>query len=386
MPSASLSAGARLLVDLDAIGNNWRRLREQAPQADCGAVVKADAYGLGALPVANSLWQAGCREFFVALLEEGLALRPVLPAEAVIHVLNGLTPGTEAACAQAGLVPVLNSLDQVARWRSQAARTRRQLPAVLQFDSGMGRLGLAEDEAHRLQAQAALQSGIEVRLVMSHLADAEHPENPVNRLQRDRFLRIRAGWPSARASLANSSGIFLGPDFHFDLLRPGAALYGIAPRPEQVNPLLPVLRLQARMIQCRDIERGQSVGYNQTWRADRPSRIATLAVGYADGYPRALGNRACVAIAGHAAPVVGRISMDTVTVDVTDVPRELLRPGAWFDLIDQRHDINQLARWAEASAYELLTRLGTRFQRIHHGGTPDQQLHCAAGPPQARQG
>lgn len=382
MSLADAGSAARLVVDLAAIRANWQTLGRQAPAASCGAVVKADAYGLGAASVAAALFEAGCRDFFVAILDEGLRLRAALPPGARIHVLNGLLPGSEGHCAQAGLIPVLNSLDQVARWRSQAQRSGHRLPAALQSDTGMGRLGLSADESARLLAHPALLEGLDIGLVMSHLVEAELPDSPLNALQRSRFQAFRAGWPGARASLANSSGIFLGADYHFDLLRPGAALYGIAPQAGRRNPLQPVLRLQARMIQCRDIAAGDSIGYNHTWRASRPSRIATLAIGYADGYPRALGNRASVAIGGHAAPVVGRVSMDTLTVDVTEVPRELMSPGAWFDLIDDIRDINQLAQWAEASAYELLTRLGERFERIHTGSDTPRALRpeqAAAG-------
>ena len=368
------AAAARLIIDLDAIASNWAYLGARAATAQCAAVVKADAYGLGMVPVARRLHRAGCRHFFVALLEEGLQLRASIPGNSHIYVLNGLVPGSEGLCARAGLIPVLNSLEQLAAWRDEAGRQGRRLPAVLQSDTGMRRLGLAERDWQSLVKLPALTAGLDIRLVMSHLVSAELPDAPINAEQLQQFRAFRAAWPSARASLSNSSGIFLGSEFHFDLLRPGAAMYGIAPRSDFPNPLRPVVRLQARMLQCREIAEGDRVGYNHTWRAERASRIATLSVGYADGYPRTLSNRDQLSIQGHRVSLVGRVSMDTLTVDVSQVPDSLLAPGAWFDLLDPDRDINALATQAEASAYELLTRLGRRFQRTHLG-----QSEAAAG-------
>jgi alanine racemase len=356
---------ARLTIDLQALTANWRYLRQQSPGAACGAVVKADAYGLGLAPVAQALYTAGCRAFFVALVEEGLTLRAQLPQDAQIYVLHGALPGADAACAQAGLIPVLNSLDQVQRWQQQARLVDHRLPAALRADTGMARLGLTEAEWQALAADPACLEGVDIVLVMSHLACAEEQHNPLNALQLQAFRRMKAAWPGIPGSLANSSGIFLGAPYHFDLLRPGAALYGVAPTSNTPNPMRPVVRLQGRMIQCREISEGIGVGYNHTWHAQRPTRVATVSVGYADGYLRSLSNRAQLRFRGHNTPLIGRVSMDTVTVDVSEVPQSLLVPGVWFDLLDDTQDINALAQQAGTNAYEILTSTGSRYQRVY---------------------
>lgn len=360
-------APAVLRIDLDALVANWRSLAARAAPAHCAAVVKADAYGLGAPVVVRSLLAAGCREFFVALVDEGIRLREALadlwPEDARVHVLHGPLPGAEADCLAHGLVPVLNSTEQVAAWRALARREGRALPAALQVDTGMARLGLAPTALARLAHEGDGLAGIATTLVMSHLVSAEEPGNPLNRRQLQRFLPWRERFPGARGCLANSSGIFLGPDFHLDLVRPGAALYGVAPVAGQPNPMRPVVRVQARMIQCRDIATGEAVGYNHTWRATRPSRVATVSVGYADGYLRSASNRGQLRLHGRAVPVVGRVSMDTVTVDVTEVPAGQLQPGALFDVVDEVQDINALAQAADTNAYEILTSLGARYRR-----------------------
>lgn len=368
--SASLAlarAPAVLRIDLVALVENWRHLARRAAPARCGAVVKADAYGLGASAVVRALLRAGCREFFVALVDEGVRLRQSLcdawPDDARVHVLHGPLPGAETECLAYGLVPVLNSVDQVLRWRALAQREGRALPAALQVDTGMARLGLPPTVLARLASQGDGLAGIATTLVMSHLASAEDPLNPLNRCQLERLLPWCQRFAGALGCLANSSGVFLGPDFHLDLVRPGAALYGVAPVPGQPNPMRPVVRVQARMIQWREIAAGEAVGYNHTWRAERRTRLATVSVGYADGYLRSASNRGQLRFGGQAVPVVGRVSMDTVTVDVTDVAVERLLPGALFDVVDEVQDINALARAADTNAYEILTSLGARYRR-----------------------
>jgi alanine racemase len=264
------------------------------------------------------------------------------------------------------LVPVLNSPDQLQRWSNLANTRGERLPAVLQVDTGMRRLGFEARDFEALHVEAfasASLSGVEPILLMSHLVSAEDPADPINRIQLEQFQIARKRWPGLRCSLANSSGIFLGPAWHFDLLRPGAALYGVAPVPNQPNPMRPVIRLQAPIIQTRTIAPGDRVGYNHTWRASRPTRVATLSVGYADGYLRSLSNRAIVRFMGQTAPLIGRVSMDTITVDVTELPEHQLTPGAQVDLIDSAHDINQVATEAGTNAYEILTSLGPRYRR-----------------------
>ena len=355
-------AGATLTVDLGAIGANYRLLRHRLGATACAAVVKADAYGLGAAVVAPALAAEGCRQVFVAHLDEALALRPLLP-ETELFVLNGLPPGAEADCAGHRVTPVLNSLAQVDAWAAQGRHVDRALPAALQVDSGMSRLGLSEAEVDALSEDPQRLDGIELRLVMSHLACAERQDHPMNRDQLRRFETVRRRLPPAPASLANSSGIFLGPDFHFDLARPGAALYGLAPVAGAANPMQPVVRLRGRIVQVREIAAGAAVGYGASWRAAGPRRIATVAVGYADGYLRSLGNRA-TALAGETlVPLIGIVSMDTATFDVTDAPAAV--EGGFIELIGPRNPVDALAAQAGTIGYEILTALGGRYARAY---------------------
>lgn len=350
--------GAAVLgVDLGAIVANWRSLAARAAPAVCAAVVKADAYGLGAEHVAPALARAGCRQFFVAHPAEGVALRRVLGAGPGIAVLHGPPPGGAPAFAAHDLLPVLNSVAQAEAWAAfDAAR-----PCILQIDSLMHRLGVPAEELGHLPALPGL------RLVMSHLACADTPSHPANAAQLAAF-RARAGrWPDVPRSLAASSGIFLGPDWHFDLVRPGAALYGLAPAPG-ANPMRPVLRLQAPVVQTRVVPAGDGVGYGHAWHAAVPARIATLAIGYADGLPRSLGGHGAVWLDGQRLPLVGRVSMDSVTVDVSALPEEAVRPGTLLDLIGPDCDADALAAAGGTIGYELLTRLGRRFRRRYAGG------------------
>lgn len=362
------ASGALLTIDLAAICDNWRALRMRVGSAECGAVVKADAYGLGATEVAPALAQAGCRHFFVAHLFEALSLRPWLPRWATLYVLHGLPPGAEGECDGVGIVPVLNSLEQVKAWRMLAAQRAQRLLAVLQVDTGMSRLGLSDAELDQLVGEAASLEGIEVRYVMSHLANAEQPTQAFNRVQHERFEVLRRRLPTASASLANSSGIFLGADYHFELVRPGAALYGVAPVAGAENPMRPVVRLQARVVQLREIAAGASVGYGQTWQAHKPSRIATLALGYADGWLRSLGNRGAAWFDGVRLPLVGNVSMDTVCSDVSALPASALQPGMFVDLINAQHGLDEVGLQAGTIAYEILTSLGSRYERHYVGG------------------
>ncbi|HET9069672.1 MAG TPA: alanine racemase [Amaricoccus sp.] len=361
--TASQHAGARLEIDLGAIGANWRDLRQRVA-GGCAVVVKADAYGLGAALVAPALAAAGARQFFVAHLDEALAIRPLLP-EAEVFVLNGLPPSAEADCAAAGVVPVLNSLAQIDAWTAHARAKGERLPAVIQVDSGMSRMGLSAPEVTVLADDPSRLENITLRLVMSHLACAERQDHPMNRAQLAAFEAARRRLPPAPASLANSSGIFLGPDFHFDLARPGAALYGLAPVAGAANPMRPVVRLLARIVQIRDIPAGARVGYGATWTAERPSRIATVAVGYADGYLRSLSARATAFADDRPVPLVGIVSMDTVTFDVTDAPAAA--EGGFLELLGPRHSLDALALEAGTIGYELLTALGHRYARSYVG-------------------
>jgi alanine racemase len=355
---------AELEIDLGAIAANWRLLDAMHPGAT-GAAVKADAYGLGAMRVAPALYQAGCRDFFVAHLEEGLALAPQLPG-AMLAVLHGILPGEEAAMAVHGLVPVLTSLGDVERWRVEALRLARKLPAILHADTGMNRLALSPSELRVLSGNNALLEGIELVLVMSHLISSELPDAPSNAGQLHRFSSLRRQFPYVKASLVNSAGIFLGAEYHADLTRPGAALYGLNPRPGQKNPMRPVVRLRAKILAVREIAAGETVGYNATWTAQRPSRIATVAAGYADGVLRSLSNAATARFDGKPVPLVGRVSMDLATFDVTDQPAAIA--GKMLELIGLEHDADALALEAGTNGYEILTSLGRRYQRRYVEG------------------
>ena len=365
-------AGARLTIDLGALADNYRLLRGRLSGADCAAVVKADAYGLGAARVAGALWRAGCRQFFVAHLQEGIALRAALPADAEIFILNGLMPGAEAACLDARLTPVLNSLAQVDAWTDLSRRQGRALPAILQIDSGMARLGLAPAEVDQLAGDPARLGGVALRAVMSHLACADEPAHPANQAQLAQFEAQRRRLSPAPASFANSSGIFLGPDYHFDLARPGAALYGVAPVPEAPNPMRAVVRLDARVIQTREIAAGDAVGYGHGFQAPGPARIATLAIGYADGWPRSLGRTGVAYVGDRALPIAGRVSMDSLTLDITTLPADMLKPGDFVELLGPHQSIDDVASAAGTIGYEILTSLGGRYRRRYLDRSPSE--------------
>ncbi|HVA12663.1 MAG TPA: alanine racemase [Stellaceae bacterium] len=365
--SPEARAGAVLTIDLDAIAGNWLKLAERVgPSARCAAVVKADCYGLGMAKVAPALARAGCKTFFVASLDEGLELRALLP-RAQIAVLNGLVIGTPADFAKGALMPVLNDLGQLGAWRSYAMR-RGGAPAMLHLDTGMARLGLPPQEIARLAAEPALLRGFTLALVLSHLACASEPAHPMNVAQLEAFRAALRRLPQMPASLAASSGIFLGGDFHFDMVRAGAALYGVNPSPGRPNPMRPTVHLKAKILQIRDVDRGESVGYGAAHRIDRPARIATIAMGYADGWLRSSAHRGVARIAGKPAPVVGQISMDLLTLDVTGHDPATVRPGEYVDLLDERYGVDDAALAARTIGYEILTALGRRCHRVYRGG------------------
>ena len=253
------------------------------------------------------------------------------------------------------------------------AKTREagaRLPAVVHVDTGMNRLGLGEADVSLVAGEPALLEGIEVRIVMSHLARAEESESPMNEDQLDRFGAMRALLPAAKASLANSAGIFLGPRFHFDLVRPGIALYGANPCPGRDHPMAEVVRMKGKIVQVRDVDSPQTVGYGAAYRVARPGRVATVSVGYADGFSRALSDRGHGYVGGVRVPGVGRVSMDLSAFDVTEVPLERCRPGALIDLIGGPMPVDEVAADADTIAYELLTRLGSRLERVYLGEQP----------------
>lgn len=361
-----VSAAATLRIDLDAIAENYRFIRRQAGGAQVAGVVKADGYGLGAVQVTQALMGAGCSTFFVALFCEAMALKPALRVSDTLFILNGLHHGAEEACAQLGAVPVLNSLDQIERWGATARRLCRRLPAALQVDSGMSRLGLPPEEAEVLVSEPERLHGMDLRLVMSHLACADDAAEPFNTLQASRFEALAQAYPHVPRALDNSGGAFLGRG-HFDLIRAGIALFGGAPNTGP-NPMKQVLELDVGITQLRHIEAGAAVGYGCSYICAQTTRIATIPVGYADGWSRQLSNCGSAYVGGIRVPIAGRVSMDSITLDVTSVPEEMLFPGARVELIGPHQSIDDVARDAGTISYEILTQLGHRYVREYSLG------------------
>lgn len=365
------TAGAVLTIDLAALKENYRTLAALAPGAVCAAAVKGDAYGTGTGRAARALADAGCGVFFAALVAEALDVRHALP-DAIVYVLNGLPPGSSGIFADNQLRPVLGSMTDIAAWAEFCQSHGTALPAAIHVDTGINRLGLEAGDIDRLVASPGMLGAFEPCLIMSHLACADQPDHPMNSAQNERFAAIRAKFPGISGSLANSAGIINGPAYHHDLVRPGIALYGgraVAGRP---NPSQPVVHLAGRIIQIRTVEAGQTVGYGATWTAPRRSRIAVVSAGYADGYfrlagPAAQKTGAQVHIAGRLAPVVGRVSMDMITVDVTDIPPADLDGIQSVELLGHNIGVDDLAATASTIGYEVLTNLGSRYARVYSG-------------------
>ncbi len=365
-------ARAVLTINLEALRANWGELNRRSGSAECAGVIKADAYGLGLGEIARALTAEGCRTFFVATLSEARVVREAQPG-AAIYVLDGLLPGAAPHYAGFDLRPCLSSLAEVREWAAFCDATGRRLRAAVHLDTGMNRLGLPTAEVELLAGpERELFQSFEPSLVMSHLACADEPGNPMNGRQRAHFETLRRKLPAAPASLANSGGTFLGPDFHYDLVRPGIALYGGRAHEGGDNPMQWVVQMQARILQIRSLSAGETIGYGATFTTTRPTRIATLACGYADGFLRALSGSAIKPgpvgfIGEHPVTVVGRVSMDLITVDVSEVPEKQAVRGAWVEVLGARTTIDDLTDRAGTIGYELLTRLGRRVQRVYTG-------------------
>ena len=359
-----------LTVDLDAIVANWRKLEKTAVPAECAAVVKANAYGCGGEPVGRALAAAGCKTFFVATLEEARTLRAAVPP-AVIYVLDGFFQNAGEAYAKIDCKPVIGDLNELAEWDVFCRRTGWNGGAAIHIDTGMNRLGLSVTEAQGLIPR--IKAGDHgITLVMSHLVSSEIINSPINSRQLGAFRQIASLFTGVPSSLSNSSGIYLGAPFQFDLVRPGAGLYGVNPTPEADNPMQPVVDLKARIVQIRSIERGDTVGYGGIWTARRTTRLAIVAAGYADGYFRAAGSNdgtrgAEVVVAGQRCPIAGRISMDLMAVDITDLPPKAARRGHMVTLIGEGITVDELAHHFGTIGYEVLTSLGARYARIYKG-------------------
>jgi alanine racemase len=359
-PAGALLAPCSVTVDLGALARNWRAANDASGAARASAVVKADGYGLGIRDVSATLSQAGCSDFFVAIAAEGLAVRGAAPG-ADIFVLNGPMAGLLNEAADANLIPVLNSTEQIRIWSQVAARHGRKLPAALMLDTGMNRLGLDEAELDALGADAL--AGIDLRLVLSHLACADDPSSDMSIVQRGLFNRMRSRLPEAEASLANSAGIFLGPDYHYDLTRPGVCLYGGSPFIEDPAPFHQVVTARAEIIQVRDVPAGETIGYGATFTADAPLRTATIAAGYADGIFRCAGNSAFAAINGVRVPYLGRVSMDLVVLDITGLAPGSVAAGDQAEILGSAVSVDDLAHATGTIGYEVLTSLGSRYER-----------------------
>jgi alanine racemase len=363
--------GGTLTIDLAAIEANWRTLCREIRTAECAAVVKANGYGLGLEAVAGKLVAAGCKTFFVADLAEARRLR-ACASDAVIYVLNGFVPETGEGYIDVAARPVINSMTELAEWDAFVAQRNWRGGAALHVDTGMNRLGIPQDEAAALAPRVQTENH-GVTLLMSHLACADTPAHPLNAAQIRAFIEMRALFRGIPASLANSSGIFLGDSAHCDIARPGAALYGVNPTPGRPNPMQAVVELTGRILQIRNVEKGATVGYGATWTAKRATRVAVAALGYADGVPRAAsgadrGQSGVASVAGKHCPIIGRISMDLICLDLSDLPDGVVHRGDAATFIGDGISIDDLAAAAGTIGYEVLTHLSPRCHRIYQGG------------------
>lgn len=359
-----------LTIDLSAVEENWWRVNRQLHgQARASAVIKANAYGLGADRIGPFLYALGCREFFVATLEEALAARCYLPLEAVIYVLSGARAGSEALFIQQSLIPVLSSLPAVERWRQVCGQKNLLGPCAIKVDTGMTRLGLDAIDFVTLCSAINGFESLDVVLVMSHLACADEPEHSLNRYQLEAFQKVvvaaRKSLPRARFSLANSSGVFLGAEWHFDLVRSGAALYGINPQPRAKSVVLPVINLRLPVIQVRTIKQPVTLGYGASASLDSGARVLVVAGGYADGLHRTIGRKGVGALNATLLPVIGRISMDTTIFDASALSEEDVVEGLMIEVCNDKLTVDHLAEEAGALGYEVLTSLSSRYQRLY---------------------
>lgn len=361
-----------LQIDLARLQSNYQTIREQLQAADAAAVVKANAYGLGCVEVSAALAEAGCSHFFVAQLAEALQLREVLDS-VHIHVLNGAVATTIDELIKNRLTPVLNSLEQIEHWSNAAVREQKQLPATVHLDTGMNRSGLGADETTVLLNEPWRLDGLKIMVVMSHLASADVADSSQPAQQLQRFAELRRCLPLGLASLANSAGIFLGSDYHFDLVRPGVALYGGNPHPDKQNPMQSVITLTAPILQVRNVNPGDCVGYGATHEINRVGKVATIPVGYADGFLRSGSNSAVAYLGSVPVPLIGRVSMDLITLDVTEVADQDLYPTAMVELIGERLPIDEVAQRAGTIAHEMLSALGSRYKRtyLNKRGAPE---------------
>lgn len=349
-----------MCVNLAAIVDNYRTLARHAAPAQCGAVLKANAYGLGAEAIAPALYAANCRIFFVAQLSEGVALRKILPADARVVVLNGVMPEVMAFCYAQQITPLLDSVDQVMAWLTLLETRPQRRAVMIQLDSGMSRLGVMPQQLTRLAAIFRERNWPAPDYIISHLANADRPDHALNVAQHARLQQAKTVFPTSRFSLANSCGMFLHSGWREDLCRPGIALFGVT-QPWFSRPLKPVFTLTLTILRVQDVPAGTPVGYGSTVTATRPLRIATISAGYADGIPRNLRSPAGVCWRGVRLPVLGRVCMDSFMVDASAVTP---MAGDKVEFIGSGQTLEEVATACDTIPYEIMTRLGARFRRI----------------------
>ncbi|MBH66900.1 MAG: alanine racemase [Rhodospirillaceae bacterium] len=360
------TANSLLLVHLGRIVRNYRYLTKKLAPAECSATLKANAYGLGAVKVGQALKKAGCSTFFLATIDEAIELREAIRNQKTkIAVLNGVPRNTEHIFHRYNLIPVLNDLDQLNRWHDSNLKKNIRYPSTLHVDTGMNRLGLSlRDYKSAIESPTVLH-GAHICLIMSHLACSDEPDHENNTQQLEQFKALSKLLPNIKLSLANSGGIFLGTDFHFDMARPGIALYGSLPGHEEINPLRHSVDLYGRILQVRQAEAGSAVGYGGTHKLKKNSRIAVVGTGYADGYQRSFSSASYVFFEGFRLPVIGRVSMDTITVNISDVPESTITPGDFVEIIGDKFTVDDAAVVAGTVPHELFTGLGKRHSRIY---------------------
>jgi alanine racemase len=365
VPLVPPHANALIEVDLEAIRYNYRLIKSiLKPGCNLSAVIKGNAYGAGAREVGKALYQAGCRDFFVINIDEALEVKEILK-DSNIYILNGVYEGAEIELVKNNFTPVLLSLEQIALWSKKAQKQEKLLPAILHLDTGIAREGLSLEEVDHLHQHPDLLKHLELKYIMSHLANADEPNNPENKAQLERFQMLCKLLPPAKQCFSNSHGTALGFDYHFDMARPGLGLLGYCDAFKEPHALQPAVTISARILRTRLLKEGQPVGYNALFRAPKEMMVATFNLGYADGLLRSLTNRGYVMIKEYQAPIVGKVSMDYTVIDVSHIPQDLTIPGNWVEIVREPKAFEDLCEKGQTCTYELLARLGRRFHRIY---------------------
>ncbi len=358
------TAPSWLKIDLGAIAQNHATIAKQlSPKTEIAGVVKANGYGMGAERIAETLYDCGTRQFFVATMDEALNLRAQLPDDSSVALLCGLLPYAEALYAEQRITPVLNSVDEIQRWNKTCVDLQKSLPAIIHFDTGMNRLGLGPDETETLLSDMSTMSNIDCKAIMSHFACADEHDHPMTHEQYKLFEKTAAHFPNAKKSLSNSSGVFRSKDYHYDIVRPGMAICGLNPTPEKASPMMPVASLETRILQIRTMRKGDPAGYGATYRFDKEGQQATVSLGYADGFLRHLGSNAKLYFNGQPCTITGRVSMDLITVDISNIEGEKPHVGALMEVLGPHQNADTLAEGGGTIGYEILTSLGSRYHR-----------------------